>query len=99
MKHDGPGDHAEAGEDYYDQRDARNHDHLVRHHQQALARLGYHLTLTPPGDGSQPKSPDPQPARWRGARAAVGGAARRARVPMFRYRSISSLCIWPDGAS
>ena len=25
-------DYAEAGEDYYEQRDARNHDHLVRHH-------------------------------------------------------------------
>jgi transposase len=47
-------DYAEAGEDYYDQRDQRNHDHLVRHHQQALARLGYQVTLTPPGDGRPP---------------------------------------------
>ena len=52
MKYDA--DYAEAGADYYDQRDARNHDHLVRHHQQALARLGYQVTLTPPGDGSPP---------------------------------------------
>jgi len=52
MKYDG--DYAEAGADYYDRRDARNHEHLVRHHQQALARLGYQVTLTPPGDGSPP---------------------------------------------
>jgi transposase len=52
MRYDG--DYAEAGADYYDRRDARNHDHLVRHHQQALARLGYRVTLTPPGDGSPP---------------------------------------------
>jgi transposase len=52
MKHDE--DYAEAGADYYDHRDARNHEHLVRHHQQALARLGYQVTLTPPGDGSPP---------------------------------------------
>ena len=52
MKHDQ--DYAEAGADYYDRRDARNHEHLVRHHQQALARLGYQVTLIPPGDGSPP---------------------------------------------
>jgi transposase len=47
-------DYAEAGEDYYEQRDQRNRDHLIRHHQQALARLGCHVTLVPPGDGSPP---------------------------------------------
>jgi transposase len=47
-------DYAEAGADYYDRREERNHEHLVRHHQQALARLGYQVTLTPPGDGSPP---------------------------------------------
>jgi transposase len=52
MKYDA--DYAEAGADYYDRRDQRNHEHLVRHHQQALTRLGYHVTLTPPGDGSPP---------------------------------------------
>jgi hypothetical protein len=57
MKHDA--DYTEAGADYYDRRDARNHEHLVRHHQQALARLGYQVTLTPPGDGSPPPA---QPA-------------------------------------
>lgn len=61
MKYDG--DYTEAGEDYYQQRDQRNHDHLARHHQQALARLGYHVTLTPPGDPDPPPGPDmPPPA-------------------------------------
>jgi Transposase IS116/IS110/IS902 family len=45
---------APIGEDYYDQRDQRNRDHLIRHHQQALARFGCQVTLTPPGDGSPP---------------------------------------------
>jgi transposase len=47
-------DYAEAGEDYYEQRERRNRDHLVRHYQQALARLGYQVTLVPPGDGKPP---------------------------------------------
>jgi transposase len=47
-------DYADAGEDYYDQRDQRNREHLIRHHQQALARLGCQVTLIPPGDGSPP---------------------------------------------
>jgi len=56
-------DYAEAGEDYYEQRDRRNREHLIRHHQQALARLGCQVTLTPPGDGSPPGAdPDRQPA-------------------------------------
>ena len=45
-------DYAEAGADYYDRREPRNHEHLARH--QALARLGYHVTLTPPEGGSPP---------------------------------------------
>jgi transposase len=53
-------DYAEAGEQYYEQRDQRNREHLIRHHQQALARLGCHVTLTPPGDGS-PLAPAPAP--------------------------------------
>ncbi len=48
MRYDGGCD--EAGADYYDRRDARNRDHLVRHHQQALTRLGYQVTLAGPGD-------------------------------------------------
>ena len=52
MTHDS--DYTDAGADYYDRRDQRNHEHLVRHHEQALARLGYRVTLIPPGDGSPP---------------------------------------------
>jgi transposase len=55
MKHDS--DYTEAGAGYYDHRDARNHEHLARHHQQALTRLGYQVTLLPPGDGSPPPGP------------------------------------------
>jgi hypothetical protein len=39
MRYDG--DYHEAGADYPDRRDARNRDHLIRHHRQTLARLGY----------------------------------------------------------
>jgi hypothetical protein len=46
--------YVEAGADHYDQRDLRNHEHLIRHHQQALTWLGYQVALTPPGDGSPP---------------------------------------------
>ena len=56
-------DYAEAGEDYYEQRDRRDREHLIRHHQQALARLGYQVTLIPPGDGSAALAPRPPPAR------------------------------------
>jgi transposase len=59
MKYDA--DYADAGAEYYDRRDQRNHDHLVRHHQQALARLGYQVTLIPPGNGSPPPSTDTPP--------------------------------------
>ena len=52
MKHDT--DYAEAGADYYDQRDQRNLEYLARHHQQALARLGYQVTLLPPADVGPP---------------------------------------------
>jgi len=47
-------DYAEAGAGYYDQRDQRNHEHLARHHQQAPLRLGYQVTLIPPGDANPP---------------------------------------------
>ncbi len=47
-------DYADAGEDYYEQRDQRNRERLIRHHQQALVRLGYLVTLVPPGDGTPP---------------------------------------------
>jgi transposase len=67
MKHDS--DYTEAGADYYDHRDRRNHEHLARHHQQALARLGYQVTLIPPGDGRPPPDPGTPPT------AAQDGAA------------------------
>jgi transposase len=67
MKYDG--DYAEVGENYYEQRDQRNHEHLVRHHQQVLARLGYQVTLIPPGDPSPPPGTPAPPA------AAPGQAA------------------------
>jgi hypothetical protein len=47
-------DYADAGEDYYDQRDQRNREHLIRHHQQALTRLGCQVSLIPAGDDSPP---------------------------------------------
>jgi transposase len=52
MKYDA--DYAEAGSDYYDRRDARNREHIVRHYQQALTRLGYLVTLTPSDDSIPP---------------------------------------------
>jgi len=59
MKHHS--DYTEAGADYYDRRDQRNHQHLVRHHQQALTRLGYQVTLMPPGGGNPPPGPGSPP--------------------------------------
>lgn len=67
MRYDG--DYADAGTDYYDRRDERNREHLIRHHQQALARLGCQIQLIPPGDGSPPPGTDTPPA------AAPGQAA------------------------
>ena len=57
-------DYADAEEDYYQQRDQRNREHLIRHHQQALAPPGYQVTLIPPGDGIPPlgDGPSQQPA-------------------------------------
>jgi hypothetical protein len=43
-----------AGTDYYEPRDQRNREHLVRYRQHALARLGYQVTLAAPCDGSPP---------------------------------------------
>jgi hypothetical protein len=47
-------DYIDAGADYYERRDQRNREHLVRYHQNALARLGVQVTLTPPGNGTPP---------------------------------------------
>src|ERR1019366_2326445 len=98
MRYDG--DYTEAGEDYYEQHDQRNHEHLVRHHQQALARLGYQVTLIPPGDPTPPprthtpppaapgRAACPSPANPRRATRAgsAGAAARLAGVPKFHHR-------------
>jgi transposase len=54
--------YAEQGEDFYDHRDRRNREHIAARHQQALARLGYQVTLTPPDDPSPPPDPDTPPA-------------------------------------
>ena len=59
MRYDG--DYADTGTDYYEQRDQRNREHLVRYHQHALARLGYQVTLAEPGDDSPPPGPGSPP--------------------------------------
>ena len=51
-------DYIDADADYYERRDQRNREHLVRYHQNALARLGLHVTVTASGDGAPP-SPTP----------------------------------------
>jgi 4'-phosphopantetheinyl transferase EntD len=53
--------YAGQGEDFYDRRDHRNREHIAARHQQALARLGYQVTLIPPGDGRPPPDPDTPP--------------------------------------
>ena len=96
-------DYAEAGEQYYEQRDQRNREHLVRHYQQALARLGYQVMLTGPVTATRRRArtrpPQPparrpdshrlSPASPRGLR---GAAARPAEVPKFHHsgRSVFS---------
>jgi transposase len=54
-------DYVDAGTDYYERRDQRNREHLVRYHQQALARLGLQVILTEPADGSPPPAPGTPP--------------------------------------
>jgi len=51
------GDYIDAGADYYDRRDARNREHLIGRHHQALARLGVQVTL------SDPVTPAPPPGQ------------------------------------
>ncbi len=42
------GTYAEQGdEDFYERREHHNREHIAARHQQALARLGYQVTLTP----------------------------------------------------
>ena len=56
-------DYTDAGADYYEQRDQRNREHLVRYHQNALARLGLQVTVTQPGDGAPPPSSPHNPGQ------------------------------------
>jgi transposase len=106
MRYDG--DYAEAGEDYYQQRDQRNHEYLVRHHQQALTRLGYQVTIIPPGDGrplpgtDTPPTAAPGQAAWPSphitgaSQAGSAGAAARpliSRHSGLQYKSPRQ--VWP----
>jgi hypothetical protein len=43
-------DYIDAGADYHERRHQRNREHLVRYHQNALARLGLQVVVTQPGD-------------------------------------------------
>ena len=56
-------DYIDAGADYYEQRDQRNREHLVRYHQNALARLGLQVIITQPGDGAPPPSSPHNPGQ------------------------------------
>ena len=58
MRYDG--DYTEAGADFYEHRDERNREHLIRYHQQALTRLGVHLIA---GTRADPSPPAPPPGR------------------------------------
>jgi hypothetical protein len=71
MTHDT--DYTDAGADYYDRRDQRNREHLARHHQHALTRLGYQVTLTASDGGHPPSTPVPSPAD-RGASFVTGAS-------------------------
>src|SRR5581483_6697296 len=86
-------DYAEDGADYYDQRARRDHEHLARRYQQALTRLGYQVTLTPPGDDpphGPATTPPTTPAPRQAARPAPAPPAaaksrlrRRCRAPSW----------------
>src|SRR5205823_6365639 len=76
--------YTDAGADYYDRRDQRNREHLARHHQHALTRLGYQVTLTA-SDGGHPT----QHARAQ-SRLTMGPVSLQART-QDRSRSLSLL--------
>jgi transposase len=67
MRYDG--DYIDAGADYYERRDQRNREHLVRYHQHALAHLGYQVTLAAPGDTGPPPGPGTPPGTTQGQAA------------------------------
>jgi len=56
-------DYIDAGADYYERRDQRNREHLIRYHHNALARLGVQVTVTQPGDGAPPPPPADNPGQ------------------------------------
>jgi hypothetical protein len=60
MIHDA--NYSDVGADHYDRRDQRDRDHLARHHQHALTRLGYQATLTASDGRHPPSTPMPGPA-------------------------------------
>ena len=76
-------DYIDAGTDYYERRDQRNREHLVRYHQNALARLGVEVIVTPPGDGTPPRDPAKSFMR---SEAALACAADRGRGGGWRRR-------------
>ena len=55
--------YTDAGTDYYERRDQRNREHLIRYHQNALARLGIPVTATPPGSAPPPAPPAGHPGQ------------------------------------
>jgi len=63
MRYDG--DYADAGTGYYEQRDQRNREHLVRYHQHALARLGYQVTLAASTTTAHRQARAPRPVQPR----------------------------------
>jgi transposase len=52
-------DHIDAGAGYYERRDQRNREHLIRYHQNAPARPGLQVIITQPGDGPPPPPDNP----------------------------------------
>ena len=48
----------DAGADYYERRDQRNREHLVRYHQNALARLGVEVATRCLDGAPPPPTPD-----------------------------------------
>jgi hypothetical protein len=76
---------------------SRNREHLVRCHQNALARLGLQVVVTQLGDGTPPtpppdngaRQPDPRPTPpARQLVGCAGGAARQAKVPKIRHEVV-----------
>ena len=87
--------YTDAGADYYERGDQRSREHLIRHHHNALARLGPQMAVTQPGDGTPPPPGNPgQAARpsplltGTPMSGCAGAAACQAEAPNFRHRSV-----------